>query len=80
MSEARSDFSVSTQDNVRKQFEEMNAVISIRMDHGKYHDVISFTIDLLRARGDQFTPVTDAMAEGREITNGIFQQAGWAFV
>jgi len=34
MSEARSDFSVSTQDNVRKQFEEKNAVISIiGMDH-----------------------------------------------
>ena len=36
------------------------------------HDVISFTIDLLRARGDQFTPVADAMAEGREITYGSF--------
>jgi len=42
------------------------------MDHGKYHDVISFAIDLLRARGEQFTPVADAMAEGREITYGRF--------
>ena len=72
MSEARSDFSVSTQDNVRKQFEEKNAVISIGMDHGKYHDAISFAIDLLRARGEQFTPVADAMTEGEEITYGSF--------
>ena len=72
MSEARTDFSVSAQDNLRKQFEEKNAVISIGMDHGRYHDAISFTIDLLRARGEQFTPVADAMAGGGEINYGIF--------
>ena len=50
MSEARTrtDLSVSTQDNLRKQFEEKNAVISIGMDHGKYQYAISFAIDLLR--------------------------------
>jgi len=47
MSEARTELTVSTQDIIRKQFEEKNAVISIGMDHGKYHDAISFAIDLL---------------------------------
>jgi len=50
------------------------------MDHGKYHDVISFAIDLLRARGEQFTPVADAMAEGREITYGRFFFKLYAFI
>jgi len=72
MSEARTDLTVSTQDNLRKQFEEKNAVISIGMDHCKYHDAISFAIDLLRARGEQFTPVADAMAGGGEINYGTF--------
>jgi len=72
MSEARTDLTVSTQDNLRKQFEEKNALISIGMDHGKYHDAISFAIDLLRARGEQFTPVADAMAGGGEINYGTF--------
>ncbi len=62
MSEVRTDLTVSTQDSLRKQFEEKNAVTSIGIDHGKYHDAISFAIDLLRARGEQFTPVADAMA------------------
>jgi len=44
MSEARSDFSVSMQDNVRKQFEEKNAVISIGMDYGKYHDAMGLPL------------------------------------
>jgi len=67
MSEVRTDLIVSMQDNIRKHFEEKNAVISIGMDLGKYLDAISFAIDLLRARGGQFTPVADAMTGGREI-------------
>jgi len=72
MSEVRTDLSVSTQDNLRKQLGEKNALISIGMDHGKYHDAISFAIDLLRARGEQFTPAADAMAGGGEINYGTF--------
>ena len=72
MSEARTDLTVSTQDNLRKRFGEKNTVISIWMDHGKYHDAISFAIDLLRARGEQFTPVADAMTGWREINYSTF--------
>ena len=72
MPETRTNLTVSTQDNLRKKFEEKNAVISIGMDRGKYHDASSFAVDLLRSRGEQFTPVADAMSGEGEINYGTF--------